>query len=109
LELYVIREEEEIVTARMQSNGWTQVEFNPEDLPSFSSNKDEMAQRAALINRIAFLYAGTTLQNLKKVLTEDLSESTKEGVINRANEILDKRVAIKEGRAQAKLVPKSDL
>jgi hypothetical protein len=109
LELYVISEEKEIVTARMQSNGWTQVEFNPEDLPSFSSNKDEMAQRAALINRIAFLYAGTTLQNLKKVLTEDLSESTKEGVINRANEILDKRVAIKEGRAQAKLVPKSDL
>ena len=109
LELYVIREEEEIVTARMQSNGWSQAQFNPEDLPSFSSNKDEIAQKTALINRIAFLYAGTTLQNLKKVLIEDLSESAREGVLNRANEILDKRVAIKEGRAQAKLVPKSDL
>ena len=109
MELYVIREEEEIVTARMQSNGWSQVQFNPEDLPSFSSNKDEIAQKTALINRIAFLYSGTTLQNLKKLFIEDLTESAKEGVLNRANEILDKRVAIKEGRAQAKLVPKSDL
>jgi hypothetical protein len=109
LELYVISEEKETVTARMQSNGWTQVEFNPEDLPSFSSNKDEIAQKEALINRIAFLYAGTTLQNLKKLFIADLSESAKEGVLNRAKEIMDKRVAIKEGRAQAKLVPKSDL
>jgi hypothetical protein len=109
LELYTISEEKEIVIARMQSNGWNQVQFNPEDVPAFTCNKDEVAQKTALINRLAFLYAGTTLQNLKKLFIEDLSQSAKESVINRANEIFDKRIAIKEGRAQAKLVPKSDL
>ena len=109
LELYTISEEKEIVIARMQSNGWNQVQFNPEDVPAFTCNKDEVAQKTALINRLAFLYAGTTLQNLKKLFIEDLSQSAKESVINRANEIFEKRIAIKEGRAQAKLVPKSDL
>jgi hypothetical protein len=109
LELYTISEEKEIVIARMQSNGWNQVKFNPEDTPAFTSNKDEVAQKTALINRLAFLYAGTTLQNLKKLFIEDLSQSLKESVIDRANEILDKRIAIKEGRAQAKLVSKSNL
>jgi hypothetical protein len=85
------------------------VEFNPEDVPSFTSNKEEIAQKTALINRIAFLYAGTTLLNLKKLFIEDLSDTVKQEVINRSNEILEKRIAIKEGRAQAKLVPKSEL
>jgi hypothetical protein len=104
LELYVIREEEEIVTARMQSNGWSQVQFNPEDLLSQATRMKLRKKQHLSINRIAFLYAGTMLQNLKKLLIDDLSESAKESVLNRANEILDKRVAIKEGRAQAKLV-----
>jgi hypothetical protein len=106
LELYTISEKNKI---RMQSNGWNQVRFNPEDVPAFTCNKDEVAQKTALINHLAFLYAGTTLQNLKKLFIEDFSQSAKDSVINRANEILDKRIAIKEGRAQAKLVPKSDL
>jgi hypothetical protein len=109
LELYTISDEKEIVIARMKSNGWNQVEFNPEDVPAFTSNKDEIAQKIALINRIAFLYAGTTLLNLKKIFIEDLSDTVKQEVINRSNEILEKRIAIKEGRAQAKLVPKSEL
>jgi hypothetical protein len=109
LELYTLSEEKEMVTARMKSNGWNQVEFNPEDLPDFASNKDADAQKIALVNRIAFLYAGTTLQNLRKLFIEDLSESIKDSVLSRANEIMEKRIAIKEGRAQAKLVPKSDL
>ena len=33
LELYTLYEEKELVIARMKSNGWNQVEFNPEDLP----------------------------------------------------------------------------
>ena len=109
LELYTLSEEKETVIARMKSNGWNQVEFNPEDLPDFASKKDEDAQKTALMNRIAFLYAGTTLQNLRKLFIEDLSESIKESVLTRANEIMEKRIAIKEGRAQAKLVPKSEL
>jgi hypothetical protein len=109
LELYTLSEEKEIVIARMKSNGWNLVKFNPEDIPDFSSTKDEDAQKTALVNRIAFLYAGTTLQNLRKVFIEDLSDSIKECVLSRANEILEKRTAIKEGRAQAKLVPKNEL
>ena len=109
MELYTLSEEKEIVIARMKSNGWNQVEFNPEDLPDFASKKDADAQKIALVNRIAFLYAGTTLQNLRKLFIEDLSESIKECVLIRANEIMEKRIAIKEGRAQAKLVPKSEL
>jgi hypothetical protein len=29
----------------MQSNGWNQVQFNPEDVPAFTCNKDEVAQK----------------------------------------------------------------
>ena len=109
MELYIISEEKDTVISRMISNGWTQVDFNPEVLPDFVSSKDEVAQKIALVNRIAFLYAGTSLQNLKKLFIKDLSESTKESVLTRANEIMEKRIAIKEGRAQAKLVPKNNL
>ena len=63
LELYIIKEEEEIVIARMKSNGWNLINFIPEKLPEFSSQNDEMAQKTALINRIGFLYAGTTNNN----------------------------------------------
>jgi hypothetical protein len=109
LELYTIKEEEEIVIARMKSNGWNLINFNPEELPEFSSQKDEVAQQTALINRIGFLYAGTTLINLRKILVEDISESTRNLIIKKAEEIVEKRTAIKEGRAQAKLVQKSEL
>jgi hypothetical protein len=109
LELYTIKEEKDLVIARMKSNGWNQVNFNPEELPEFASQKDENAQKTALINRIAFLYAGTTLINLRKILLENITESTSNQILERANEILDKRTAIKEGRAQAKLVQKSEL
>ena len=44
LELYTIQEEKEIVISRMQSNGWNLVNFKPEELPEFTSNKDENAQ-----------------------------------------------------------------
>ena len=93
----------------MKSNGWSWVDFNPEDLPGFSSQKDEDSQKIALVNRIAFLYAGTTLINLRKTLVEDISDSVKDQIIVRAKEIQDKRTAIKEGRAQAKLVQKIEL
>ena len=109
LELYTIHEEKEIVISRMQSNGWNLVNFKPEELPEFTSHKDENAQKQALINRVAFLYAGTTLLNLRKILLEDISEPTRNLILARAEEILEKRTAIKEGRAQAKLVQKSDL
>jgi hypothetical protein len=109
LELYTIKEEEEIVISRMKSNGWNLIDFKPEELPEFSSKKNESDQKTALINRIGFLYAGTTLINLRKILVEDLSESTKDQIIKRAEEILEKRTAIKEGRAQAKFVQKSEL
>ena len=107
LELYTIHEEKEIVISRMQSNGWNLVNFKPEELPEFTSHKDENAQKQALINRVAFLYAGTTLLNLRKILLD--SEPTRNLILARAEEILEKRTAIKEGRAQAKLVQKSDL
>ena len=93
----------------MKSNGWNLINFNPEELPEFSSQKDEVAQQTALINRIGFLYAGTTLINLRKILVEDISESTRNLIIKKAEEIVEKRTAIKEGRAQAKLVQKSEL
>ena len=109
LELYTIKEEKELVIARMKSNGWNLIKFNPEELPEFTSQKDENAQTQALINRVAFLYAGTTLLNLRKILLEDISEPTKNQILARAEEILEKRTAIKEGRAQAKLVQKSEL
>lgn len=109
LELYTIKEEKEIVISRMKSNGWNLVNFKPEELPEFASQKDENAQKQALINRVAFLYAGTTLLNLRKILLEDISETTQNQILGRAEEILEKRTAIKEGRAQAKLVQKSDL
>jgi hypothetical protein len=109
LELYTIKEEEEIVIARMKSNGWNLINFNPEELPEFSRQKDEVAQQTALINRIGFLYAGTTLINLRKILVEGISESTRNQIIKKAEEIVEKRTAIKEGRAQAKLVQKSEL
>jgi hypothetical protein len=109
LELYTIKEEEETVIARMKSNGWNLINFKPEELPEFSSKNDEMAQKTALINRIGFLYAGTTLINLRKILLEDISEESRAEIIKRAEEIVEKRNAIKEGRAQAKLVQKSEL
>lgn len=109
LELYTIKEETEIVTARMKSNGWNLINFKPEELPDFLSKNDEMAQKTALINRIGFLYAGTTLINLRKILLEDISEESRTQIIKRAEEIVEKRNAIKEGRAQAKLVQKSEL
>ena len=84
-------------------------DFKPEELPVFSSKTDEMAQKTALINRIAFLYAGTNLINLRKILLEDISEASRAQIIKRAEEIVEKRNAIKEGRAQAKLVQKSEL
>ena len=40
---------------------------------------------------------------------EDISESTRNQIIKKAEEIVEKRTAIKEGRAQAKLVQKSEL
>ena len=109
LELYTIKEEKELVIARMKSNGWNSIKFNPEELPEFTSQKDENAQTQALVNRVAFLYAGTTLLNLRKILLEDISEPTRNQILARAEEILEKRTAIKEGRAQAKLVQKSEL
>ena len=109
LELYSIKEEENTVVSRMKSNGWNLIKFTPEELPEFSSQKDEVAQKMALINRVAFLYAGTTLVNLRKVLLQDISEATGLQILARAGEILEKRTAIKEGRAQAKLVQKSEL
>jgi hypothetical protein len=109
LELFTIKEENNLVIARMKSNGWSQVNFNPEELPGFVSERDENAQKNALINRVAFLYAGTTLINLRKILLENISESTSSMILARVEEILNKRTAIKEGRAQAKLVPKSEL
>lgn len=109
LELYTIKEEEKTVTARMKSNGWNLIDFKPEELPEFSSKNDEMAQKTALINRIAFLYAGTTLINLRKILLEDISEASRADIIKKVEEIVNKRNAIKEGRAQAKLVQKSEL
>lgn len=109
LELYTIKEEEESVISRMKSNGWNLFNFKPEELPEFSSKNDEIAQKTALINRIGFLYAGTTLINLRKILLEDISEATRAEIITRAEEIIEKRNAIKEGRAQAKLVQKSEL
>jgi L-rhamnose mutarotase len=109
LELYTIKEEENTVVSRMKSNGWNLIKFTPEELPEFSSQKDEVAQKMALINRVAFLYAGTTLVNLRKVLLQDISEATGLQILARAGEILEKRTAIKEGRAQAKLVQKSEL
>ena len=109
LELYTLKEEKETVIARMESNGWNLVDFKPEALPKFSSHKDENAQKTALINRVAFLYAGTTLINLRKILLEDISEDTRNQIVERAEEIHEKRTAIKEGRAQAKLVQKSEL
>ena len=93
----------------MKSNGWNLINFIPEKLPEFSSQNDEMAQKTALINRIGFLYAGTTLINLRKILLEDISEASRAEIIKRAEEILEKRTAVKEGRAQAKLVQKSEL
>ncbi len=109
LELYTIKEEKELVIARMKSNGWNLINFKPEELPEFSSKKDELAQKMALINRIGFLYAGTTLINLRKILLEDISDSTRTEIIQKAEEIIERRNAIKEGRAQAKLVQKSEL
>jgi len=47
--------------------------------------------------------------NLRKVLLQDISEATGLQILARAGEILEKRTAIKEGRAQAKLVQKSEL
>ena len=109
LELYTLKEEKQTVIARMESNGWNLVDFKPEELPKFTSHKDENAQKTALINRVAFLYAGTTLLNLRKILLEDICEDTRNQILERAEEIFEKRNAIKEGRAQAKLVQKSEL
>lgn len=109
LELFTIKEEENTVVSRMKSNGWNLIKFTPEELPEFNSQKDEVAQKMALINRVAYLYAGTTLVNLRKVLLQDISEATGLQILARAGEILEKRTAIKEGRAQAKLVQKSEL
>lgn len=109
LELYTIKEEKELVIARMQSNGWNLFNFKPEELPEFKSSKDEKDQKSALINRLAYLYAGTYLINLREIILQDISEETKNEIISRAEEIIKRRNDIKEGRVQAKLVQKSEL
>lgn len=109
LELYTIKEEKELVIARMQSNGWNLVDFKPEEVPKFESKKDEKDQKSALINRLAYLYAGTYLINLREIILQGITEETKDQIISRAEEIIKKRNDIKEGRVQAKLVQKSEL
>ena len=39
LELYTISEEKDLVIARMQSNGWSLIDFKPEEIPEFNSKK----------------------------------------------------------------------
>ena len=109
LELYTISEEKDLVIARMQSNGWNLIDFKPEEIPEFNSKKDEKDQKGALINRLAYLYAGTYLINLKETILQDISEEIQQEIISRAEEIIKKRNDIKEGRVQAKLVQKSEL
>ena len=109
LELYTIKEEIDLVIARMQGNGWNQIQFKPEELPTFISKKNEKDQKFAIINRLAYLYAGTYLINLREIILQEISEETKCEIISRAEEIIKKRTDIKEGRAQAKLVQKSEL
>lgn len=109
LELYTILEEKDLVIARMQSNGWNLIDFKPEEIPEFNSKKDEKDQKGALVNRLAYLYAGTYLINLKETILQDISEENQQEIISRAEEIIKKRNDIKEGRVQAKLVQKSEL
>jgi hypothetical protein len=109
LELYTILEEKDLVIARMQSNGWNLIDFKPEEIPEFNSKKDEKDQKGALVNRLAYLYAGTHLINLKETILQDISEEIQQEIISRAEEIIKKRNDIKEGRVQAKLVQKSEL
>ena len=45
LELYTLSDEKEIVIARMKSNGWNQVEFNPEDLPDLQAKRMKMHRK----------------------------------------------------------------
>ena len=109
LELYTIKEEKDLVVARMKSNGWNVINFKPEELPEFTASKDAKDQKNALINRLAFLYAGTYLLNLKEIILQDISEDTRNEILSRVEEIIKRRTDIKEGRAQAKLVQKSEL
>ena len=109
LELYTIKEEKDLVIARMQSNGWNLINFKPEELPEFTTSKDAKEQKNALVNRLAYLYAGTQLLNLKKIILQDISEDSRMEILTRVEEIVKRRMDIKEGRAQAKLVQKSEL
>jgi hypothetical protein len=105
LELYAIEENQSTIRNRMQANGWTEIEFKPEEEPDFmKENADKNLDASKLINRLAYLYAGTTVQNLRKAFMEDISVETQMKILERVEEIVEQRKDVREGRANAKLV-----
>jgi hypothetical protein len=79
----------------LQSQGWKLLEdFNPSEVPTFGKTYSDMEianRQTALIQRLAFLYAGTRLINLKKCILEGLDEATSAKVQEKSQEILEIR------------------
>ena len=96
LEVYVLAETESKFKSGMQRNDWKFIgefdyyapaEFN--EIP-VSKEKEESCL-SALIQRLAFLCAGTKLINLKECILEGLQEETQVQVLKREQEIKESR------------------
>jgi hypothetical protein len=98
MEIYVEAEAERRFVSGMQSHGWEIVEnFDFYEVKSFDGKvlfptaKKRNAERRSLIQRLAYLMAGTKLLKLKECILDGLKASTQAQVLEREQEIKEAR------------------
>jgi hypothetical protein len=106
LEVYVLEESESKFMSGMKRNDWKFIgDFDYYAPTAFSeipvSKEKEESCLGALVQRLAFLCAGTKLINLKRCILEGLQEETRAEVLKREIEIRESR----EGQRTAYVLP----
>jgi len=96
LEIYILADSESKFKSGMQRNDWKFInDFDYYASAGFQeipvSKEKEQACLEALIQRLAFLCAGTKLINLKESILEGLREDTQAAVLKREQEIRESR------------------
>jgi len=96
LEIYIQSTSKDRFTSGMCSHDWELLEkFDFYDFKSFDgkTRSEEESKKCleSLIQRLAFLSAGTQLRNLQSCVLEGLKEETKEDILKRKAEILESR------------------
>lgn len=96
MEIYVQAEAEQRFVSGMQSHGWEIVDsFDFYEVKSFDgkvlsdAKKDECSK--ALVQRLAYLLAGTKLLKLRDCILDGLKESTQTQILEREQEIKEAR------------------